>query len=271
MVVVVLYAGFHPSLILQGFEQIRLKYPVERIYIFVDSKIDRYGAVSRHNVGILERKLSYFGPIKVKVNPLSRESVFSQFYQVFLREKDKEVLVDITDMPPLMVACVTILSMSFPNSRLYVIEPDQHGEFIPDPDTPEFEQFIARKDNLKAARLHEIEKPKEGISLVDEEELRVLVELYRRNGSAESISTLIEWIEGRSLKKDDSKKVKYSRLVVEMEEKGLLVRELKGKSRTVRLTKLGEGIAEAYVKLEEGLEQRPPVRQIKEAVPVTEL
>jgi predicted transcriptional regulator len=60
-------------------------------------------------------------------------------------------------------------------------------------------------------------------------------------------------------------------LIKEMEEKGLLVRELNGKSRVVRLTRLGEAIAEAYINLNGVSEQRPPARQIREAVPVSEI
>jgi hypothetical protein len=64
--------------------------------------------------------------------------------------REKETLIDIADMPPLIVACVTSVSM-FSSSRLYAVQPEQMGEFIPDPDTPEFARFIAKKDSLRAS------------------------------------------------------------------------------------------------------------------------
>jgi predicted transcriptional regulator len=60
-------------------------------------------------------------------------------------------------------------------------------------------------------------------------------------------------------------------LIKEMEEKGLLVRELNGKSRVVKLTRLGEAIAEAYINLYGVQEQRPPALQMRELAPVTEI
>jgi len=294
MVVTLHYVGFHPNLILEGFERVRLKYPIERVYLFYDEKPDRYGAVSRYNVKRLAEKLSFFQPVTVKVNPLNQQSVYSKFYQVLWVEREKETLIDITDMPPLMVACVTSVSMMFPRSGLYAVQPEQLGEFIPDPDTPEFARFIAKKDSLRASSspgaVQQIEKP--GIDLLLDEnkrikkreqrkersteedknlekEMRILEVLYLKNGSASSLTQLIQWMNENW--RDQVVKATYSRLIKEMEEKGLLVRELNGKSRVVRLTRLGEAIAEAYINLNGVPEQRPPARQIREAVPVTEI
>jgi predicted transcriptional regulator len=290
MVVTLHYVGFHPNLILQGFEQVRLKYPVERVYLFYDEKPDRYGAVSRYNVKRLAEKLSFFQPVTVKVNPLNQQSVYSKFYQVLWVEREKETLIDITDMPPLMVACVTSVSMMFPNSKIYAVQPEQIGEFIPDPDTPEFARFIAKKDSLRASSgpgaVQQIEKPGVGLLLDEherieskersteedkklEKEMRILQMLYLKNGSASSLTQLIQWM-GENWR-NQVVKATYSRMIKEMEEKGLLVRELNGKSRVVKLTRLGEAIAEAYINLNGVQEQRPPARQIREAVPVTEI
>ncbi|ABL78839.1 DUF6293 family protein [Thermofilum pendens] len=260
MVVTVHYVGFHPRLILEGFERVRLRHPVERVYLLYDGKPDKYGAVSRYNVKRLAEVLSFFKPVLVKVNPLSQESIASQVYQVLLHEKRlgaSEVLIDVTDMPPLMVAVVSTVALMFPNCRLYAVQPEQIGAFIPDPETPEFADFIRAKDNLTASDLKTVDRPRVSLEVIDdgeggEEARRVLVTLYVK-GSADSITTLIRWVTGLppDRKPDPTLKASYSRLVSELEERGLVVRRHEGRNRSVELTDLGKAIAEAYLKLGE--------------------
>ncbi|RLF01289.1 MAG: hypothetical protein DRJ64_10820, partial [Thermoprotei archaeon] len=69
MVVTVHYVSFHPTLIYDGFERIRLAYPVERVYLLYDGKQDKYGYVSKYNVRRLSRALSFIKPILFTVNP----------------------------------------------------------------------------------------------------------------------------------------------------------------------------------------------------------
>ncbi|MGB9709678.1 helix-turn-helix transcriptional regulator [Infirmifilum uzonense] len=255
MVVTVHYIGFHPNLVFQGFEQIRLRYPIERVYLVYDAKPDRYGAVSRYNLKRLQDQLSYFKPKLVKVNPLSYSSVASAFYMILEYEKDKEILIDITDMPPYMASTVTVITMMFANARIYAVQPQQQGEFIPDPDTPEFADFIARKDNLQLGAVFEVEAPSKRIEVYENErEVDILVTLYTKNGSAESITKLIEWM-GED-PRDPVIKATYSRIVASMEERGLLKRSREGRNRIVKLTELGTAIAEARVKL--GVSRPPP-------------
>lgn len=245
--VTVHYVGFHPRLILEGFDRIRLSYPIERVYLMYDSKPDRYGAVSRHNVKKIQQVLSFFKPVLVKVNPLSYASVASTLYTILKHEEERTVFVDLTDMPPYMAATVAIISSLFPNSRLYAARPEQSGEFIPDPETPEFAEFLERKDNLILQDVHLIEKPRTHVKLLDEEEIGILTSLYLKNGSAESISELIKW-----LGKEPSQAViraTYSRVVESLEERGLVEREQEGRAKKIKLTQLGWALAEAYVKL----------------------
>ncbi|PLJ78432.1 HFX_2341 family transcriptional regulator domain-containing protein [Infirmifilum sp. SLHALR2] len=261
MVVTVHYVGFHPNLVFQGFEQIRLRYPIEKVYLVYDAKPDRYGAVSRYNLKRLQEALSFFKPVTVKVNPLSYSSVASVFYAILSVEKGKQVLIDITDMPPYMASAVTVVAMMFGNARVYAVQPQQHGEFIPDPDTPEFANFIARKDNLQLGALFEVEVPSRPLELIeDEREVDILVTLYTKNGSAGSIAQLIEWM-GED-PRNPVVKATYSRIVASMEEKGLLKRIREGRNRTVKLTELGTAIAEARVRL--GVAKPPPAPPLPE-------
>lgn len=247
--VTVHYVGFHPRLILEGFDRLRLSHPIEKVYLLYDGKPDRYGAVSRHNVKKLLQVLTFFKPIPVKVNPLSYASVASTIYAILKSEEGKTVLIDLTDMPPYMAATVAIISTMFPNAKLYAARPEQSGEFIPDPETPEFAEFLERKDNLRLQDVYTVEKPGVGLELLEEEgeEIAVLTTLYLKNGSAESISELIRW-----LGKEPSRAVTratYSRIVDSLERKGLVEREQEGRSKRIRLTQLGWALAEAYVKL----------------------
>jgi len=258
-VVTVHYVGFHPSLILEGFNRIRLAYPIERVYLMYDSKPDRYGAVSRHNVRKVQEKLSFFSPILVKVNPLSYSSVASALYTILKREEGRTVFIDVTDMPPYMAATAAVVSTLFPNSKLYAARPEQSGEFIPDPDTPEFADFLEKKDNLTLHDVFTVEKPGLAVELLEDEgrEVDVLVALYTRNGSAESITELVKW-----LGENPSRAVvraTYSRLVENLERRGLVEREQEGRSKRIKLTQLGLAVAEAYVKLGAAKPPRPPL------------
>jgi len=251
MVVTVHYVGFHPSLIFQGFEQLRLKYPVEKVYLLYDGKQDKYGAVSRRNVARLAEALSFFRPVLVKVNPLSYRSVVSRLYAIMKREEGREVLVDLTDMPPIMASAATVVAMMFPGARLYGVQAEQRGEFIPDPETPEFEDFVEGKDSLSAAGTYVVEAPGERVSLLEgEREERVLVLLHEKKGRAKSITQLIEWLGENP--RDPVVKATYSRLVASMEKKGLVRRMREGRSRAVVLTDLGAAVAEALARGEVG-------------------
>lgn len=256
MVVTVHYVGFHPSLIFQGFEQLRLRYPVEKVYLLYDGKQDKYGAVSKRNVERLAAALSFFRPVLVKVNPLSYRSVVARLYAILRGEEGRDVLIDITDMPPAMASAATVVAMMFPRARLYGVQPQARGDFIPDPDTPEFDDFIEAKDRLEAAGTYLVEAPGERVRLLENErEEHVLRTLYEKKGRARSISQLIEWLGGNP--RDPVVKASYSRLVASMEEKGLLRRMREGRSRAVTLTELGAAVAEALVRGEVGRAYRP--------------
>ena len=263
MTVTIHYVGFHPTLILDGFERVRLAEPIERVYLLYDGKQDRYGAVSKLNVKRLSQVLSFFKPILVPVNPLSYSSVFSKVYAILEAEAGagRRVLVDITDMPPMMAAAVTAAAMMFKGVKLYCVHPDQRGEFIPDPDTPEFEDWVQRKDSKRALKVAPLELPGERRKLLadDEEELYAILEaLYERNGSADSIKSLIRWC-GRD-PRDPVVKAQFSRMVAELEDRGLVRRIHRGKARSVILTELGRALVEAKLREPELLKR---VREVE--------
>ena len=274
MVVTVHYVGFHPSLTLQGFEKIRIAYPIEKVYIFFDSKQDKYGVVSRYNAKKLEKTLSFFKPQLVGCNPLSFTNVFTKMYALLKVEVDRgrKVLLDITDMPPIAVAAATTVAMSLPNVHIYTVHADRRGDFIPDPGTPDFEDWIERKDSLSAVNLALAPLPRERLTLIDEGkselEEEVLLKMLEMKGRAESITQLIEWM-GEN---PDSVTVKarYSRLVKELERKGFVVVSRGGKRREVRLSEFGLAYAEALKKaknLEGRLrEEAPPLNLQPEVV-----
>ena len=273
MVVTVHYVGFHASLVLQGFEELRLRYPIVRVYLLYDSKRDRYGEVSRYNKDKVKETLAFFRPIEVPVNPLDFGDVFSKISAILRNEskQDQEVVIDITDMPPIAVSATTAAAMMYKDVRLYYVQAAERGDYIPDPRTPEFETWVAEKDSktllgvkyaaLPGARLSLFKKYErksrrrevpiypEGGELTLEE--RVIKVLSERQGSADSIMTLMEWMGENVRPPDPTTKAKYSRLVRELEEKGLIRVWMDGKRRRIKLTEFGEAYAKALWYAEE--------------------
>ena len=263
MAITVHYVGFHPTLILEGFEAVRVKEPIERIYILYDGKTDkrdRYRVVSQRNATKLARALSFFKPVKLPVNPLSYTSVFSRLYSILyyelkLRggaEKGVRVYIDVTDMPPLMAAAAGAVAMMFPNVEVYSVLPEVRGEFIPDPRTPEFDDWVEQKDSAHAQEVMPLPLPgKRGVVLPDsDKKLKILFTLYSMNGSAESVVDLMKAC-GDDPQRDPAVKATYSRLLKEMEEEGLILKEQEGRSRRVALTEFGKALVKALVRSEE--------------------
>jgi len=265
MAVTVHYVGFHPTLILEGFEAIRVREPIERVYILYDGKTDRrdrYRAVSQRNAAKLARALSFFKPIKLPVNPISYTSVFSRLYSILhyeltLREgarRGVRVYIDVTDMPPLMAAAAGAVAMMFPNVEVYSVLPEVRGEFIPDPRTPEFDDWVEQKDSAHAQQIVTVHLPSRRLPpLLDQagdRKLTVLMTLYKLNGSADSVIDLMRAC-GDDPSSSPTLKATYSRLLKEMEEEGLIVREQEGRNRRVKLTEFGRALVRALVKGEE--------------------
>lgn len=256
MIVTVHFVGFHPRLILQGFEQVRLRYPVKRIYLLFDRKQDRYGSVSRYNVRRLSQELAFFGPVTIPLNPLSFREVFSKVYGIVEAETGAghTVLIDLTDMPPMMASAVTLVSTMVKGVYLYGVQPDARGEFIPDPDSVEFEEWVMRKDDKDLSDIIVVHLPEERLRLLGGAARtgrmrRILEVLYNKGGSVRSIKRLIELCgeDGR----DEKTKVYYSRYVAELKDKGLVSMEHSGKERTVRITEFGRAYVEAWRRVDE--------------------
>ncbi len=263
MAVTVHYVGFHPTLLLEGFDEIRRREPIERVYILYDGKSDRgdrYRAVSQRNAAKLAKALAFFKPIKLPVNPLSYRSAFSRIYSIAycelkLREGERrgvKVYVDVTDMPPLMAAAAGAVAMMFEHVEVYSVIPDVRGEFIPDPRTPEFDDWVEQKDSAHAQEVAKLPLPGRRVSaaLDSEKKLKILFTLRRLNGSAESVVDLMRAC-GDDPERYPAAKAAYSRLLKEMEEEGLIEREQEGRSRRVRLTEYGRALVLALVRAEE--------------------
>lgn len=254
MVVTLHYVSFHPTLIYDGFEKIRLAYPVERVYLLYDGKQDKYGYVSKYNVRRLKGVLSFFKPIVLPVNPLSFKSVYSRVYSIikFEMERGKEVLVDITDMPSIMASAVTVVVTQFKNAKIYSVQSENRGDFIPEPDTIDFEEWVTRKDNKRALELLGVGLPNNRKEILDPnkdyEKIRILKLLYDKGGKADSIKTIIRW-SGEEITAIN--KAQYSRWISELESKGFVQREYRGKNRRVLLTEFGKAYVEAMRRIEE--------------------
>ncbi|RLF06226.1 MAG: hypothetical protein DRK00_02285 [Thermoprotei archaeon] len=263
MAVSVHYVSFHPTLILEGFEEIRLRDPIERVYILYDGKTDkrdRYRAVSRRNALKLSRLLAFFRPVKLPVNPLSYTSAFSRLYAILYYELNQrgtsKVYIDVTDMPSLMAAAAGAVAMMFEGAEIYSVIPDIRGDFIPDPRTPEFDDWIEQKDSAHAQAIATLALPKRrtAISLLfSERKLRILDTLYSLRGSAKSIKELI--INCGEDPERPEVKASYSRLLRELEEEGLVLRVQEGRNRRVLLTEFGKALMRA-VKIGEEMARR---------------
>ncbi|RLE79894.1 MAG: hypothetical protein DRJ52_07490, partial [Thermoprotei archaeon] len=226
MVVVVLYICFNPTLALDGFEYLRRLKPIEKVYILYDMKKDRYGAVSKRNAKKVYRKLSFFRPQPVKVNPVSFENVFFKLYPLVYAEslEGREIYIDVTSMPPEMVSCVTTIALMVPRVYLYVVPAIQRGDFIPNPGTPRFEEWLEEKDNKRGLEPVKLMLPEERLEILDDSEKplaeRILITLYEKGGKANAIKDLIEWCGENP--RDNVVKNRYSRMIDDLVRKGLV-------------------------------------------------
>lgn len=270
MAVTVHYIGFHPSLILEGIKGIMGREPVERIYVLFDGKTDRadrYKVVSQRNAAKLAKELAFFKPIKLPVNPLSYTSVFSRLYSILYYElkvrgggeRGARVFIDVTDMPPLMAAAAGAVAMMFKGVEVYGVVPDVRGDFIPNPRTPEFDDWLEHKDSAHAQAVVRLALPRRRAqaALDSDRKLRVLLTLHQLNGSAESVIDLIKAC-GDDPERNPAVKAAYSRLLKEMEEEGLVEREYGGRSRRVKLTEFGRAFVRALVRGEEMAQRLAP-------------
>jgi len=277
MAVTVHYVGFHPTLILEGFEAVRVKEPIERVYILFDGKSDkrdRYRAVSQRNAAKLAKALAFFKPVKLPVNPLSYTSVFSRLYSILYYElklkggegRGMRVYIDVTDMPPLMAAAAGAVAMMFENVEVYSVVPEVRGEFIPDPRTPEFDDWVEQKDSSHAQEVVRVPLPgrRARVAPDSERKLKILLTLHRLNGSAESVVDLMRAC-GDDPERNPAAKAAYSRLLKEMEDEGLIEREQEGRSRRVQLTDFGKALVKALVRGEEMAERawQPAPEKVK--------
>ena len=254
MAIIVLYAGFHPTVALDGLKNVMKKEGVENIYILYDNKRDRYGAVSRRNAKVLSSSLAFFDVKIIGVNPLSQESVFKNLYAVLKHEavdKKKKIYIDITDMPPEAVATTTLVSLLFPSVNIYVVPIREKGEFIPPPESPKFEEWAQSKDNKRGLEPLELTFPNVTLRILNEGEEEfassLLLTLYEHGGVANSIKQIIKWMGENS--SDTVVKNRYARLINSLSIKGLLEKLHNGRNRKIRLTEFGSIFVESLYKV----------------------
>ncbi|RLE44137.1 hypothetical protein DRJ16_02800 [Candidatus Woesearchaeota archaeon] len=269
MVVTVHYIGFHPSLILGGFEKIRIAYPIEKVYLLYDGKEDRYGKVSRYNLKRIERILAFFRPITLSVNPVSFHSVFTKIYAILKieTERSNRVFIDVTDMPPIATVASTVAVMMFKDVYIFSTHPETKGEFIPEPSSPLFEEWVERKDSVKASDIVIASLPRERLQplKMEEDEHEVLpitiLKILYNNKEAGSIKQLIEWC-GYDPRRGHIKAL-FSRIVSSLEDKGFIVKRHGGKTRAVRLSRFGRAFIEALLEAENMSKRLVPQKKIE--------
>jgi MarR family. len=164
--------------------------------------------------------------------------------------------IDVTDMPPLMAAAAGAVAMMFENVEVYSVVPEVRGEFIPDPRTPEFDDWVEQKDSSHAQEVVRVPLPgrRARVAPDSERKLKILLTLHRLNGSAESVVDLMRAC-GDDPERNPAAKAAYSRLLKEMEDEGLIEKEQEGRSRRVQLTDFGKALVKALVRGEEMAER----------------
>ncbi|RLF10032.1 MAG: hypothetical protein DRJ98_07070, partial [Thermoprotei archaeon] len=198
MVVLVCFVGHDYQRIIDGVNHWRAREPLENIYLVYDRKRDKYGYASKLNAKDLSEVLAFAGqrPELVGVNPQSYEDVFASLYGILRREVDergRRVLVDATSTTKEAYGAVVTVSLMFPNVSIYVVPPAERGWYVPEPDTPGFEEWFHRVRSVRGLMPQEIYLPGFRLERPSEDEERVLLALEMHGGKTDSIKTLIKW------------------------------------------------------------------------------
>ena len=248
MVVLVCFVGHDYQRIIDGVSYWRVREPLESIYLMYDRKRDKYGYASRLNTKELAEALAFAGqrPAQVGVNPQSYDDVFAALYSVLRREVDergRRVLVDATSTTKEAYGAVVTVSLMFPGVSIYVVPPAERGWYVPDPESPSFEDWFRRVRGVRGLAPQEIHLPGFRLERPSEDEERVLIALEEHEGRADSIKSLIRWCgEDPS---SPAVKNRFSRLIDKLTVKGMVAEGPAAKTKPVALTGFGLVLAKA--------------------------
>ncbi len=263
MVVMVCFVGHDYQRIIDGVNYWRSREPLENIYLVFDRKRDKYGYASKLNARDLADALAFAGqrPELVGVNPQSYDDVFAALYGILRREVDergRRVLVDATSTTKEAYGAVVTVALMFPGVSIYIVPPAERGWYVPDPESPGFEEWFQRVRSVKGLTPQEIHLPGFRLERPSEEEERVLMALEEHGGRTDSIKSLIKWCgEDPS---NPAVKNRFSRLIDKLVAKGVVAEGPAAKTKPVALTNFGRVLAKALkTYYSQQPEQRPVV------------
>ncbi len=248
MVVLMCFVGYDYQRIIDGINYWRVREPIEAIYLFYDKKRDVYGYASQRNARDLERALTFAGskPRRVGINPQDYEDVFTSLYRalkVEVIDYGRRVLIDATSTTKEAYGAAVTVSLMFPRVSIYVVPPAERGWYIPEPGTPEYEEWFSRVRMRKGTIPQEIYLPGSRLEHPNLDEMKILVALIEHGGRAESIKSIIKWCgENPS---SPAVKNRYSRLIKKLISKGMIIEEPSTKTKKLRLTGFGRVFAKA--------------------------
>ena len=248
MVVLMCFVGYDYQRIIDGVNYWRIREPLEAIYLFYDKKRDVYGIASQRNARDLERALTFAGskPKRIGINPQDYEDVFTSLYKalkVEVIDNKRRVFIDATSTTKEAYGAAVTVSLMFPNVSIYIVPPAERGWYIPEPGTPEFEEWFSRVRMRKGTVPQEIYLPGNRLEHPNLDEIRILVALIMHGGRAESIKSIIKWCGDDP--SNPAIKNRYSRLVRKLVSRGLIFEEPSTKTKKLRLTGFGRVFARA--------------------------
>ncbi len=219
--------------------------PIERLYLLYDRKRDVFGMLSRRNVSDLSRVLSFAmrEPVRIGINPQSFEDSFSVLYAHarYEVEQGRKVLIDATSTTKEAYGAALMVSFILPEVEVFITPPRVREWYLPEPDSPAFEDWFRRVRSIQGGDPILLKGPKLRDSFVDNEEALILVILHKHGGHAPSIKDLITWCGADP--KSASVKNRFGRLLRRLQAKGLVVCGIGSKRKSVTLTSLGNALA----------------------------
>jgi len=242
------FVGHDYQRIIDGINYWRMREPIEAIYLFYDKKRDPYGYASRRNTKDLEKALTFAGskPKIIGINPQDYEEVFTSLYKSLKSEvidNGRKVLIDATSTTKEAYGAAVTVSLMFPKVGIYIVPPAERGWYIPEPGTPEYENWFSRVRMRRGTQPQEIYLPGNRLEHPSFDEMKILLALIEHGGKANSIKSIIKWC-----KEDPTNpavKNRYSRLIAKLVSKGLLIEEPSTRTKRVRLTEFGRVFAKA--------------------------
>lgn len=260
MVVLMCFVGHDYQRILDGVNYWRMHEPIEAIYLFYDKKRDPYGYASKRNARDLEKALTFAGskPKVIGINPQDYEDVFSSFYKALKREvidNGRKVLIDATSTTKEAYGAAVTVSLMFPNVGIYIVPPAERGWYIPQPGTPEYEEWFRHVRMRRGTIPQQIFLPGNRLEHPSLDEMKILLALIEHGGKAESIKSVIKWCGDNP--SNPAIKNRYSRLIAKLIAKGFIIEEPSTRTKRIKLTGFGKVFAKA-LRL---IATSPPVRE----------